>query len=193
MVKLTQLSKRDRRLLAVAGIALLLYFPIQYVILPYWDAQGSVSENVEVKTRQVLKYRNVLLGQDSVKEALQAARQQTATQEAGLLASPTDALAGAEVQGLLREMVLSKGLTLRRSDVLPVRGLTPEYSKVSARMEVFGNMDQFVNLLVGMETAPRILYVEEMRLSPVQLNNPRNKQVMATLMVSALKPRVEGS
>ncbi|MCI0422062.1 MAG: type II secretion system protein GspM [Acidobacteria bacterium] len=192
-MKLTQLSKRDRRLLGVAGIALLLYFPLQYFILPYWDAQGRASENIEAKTRQVLKYRKVLLGQDSVKEALKAAQQQTAQQESGLLSSPTDALAGAEVQGILREMVLSKGLTLRRSDALPVRGLTPEYSKVSTRMEVFGNMDQFVNLLVGMEIAPRILYVEEMRLTPVQLNNPRNKQVMATLMVSALKPRVQGS
>ncbi|MSO22702.1 MAG: hypothetical protein EXQ58_05490 [Acidobacteria bacterium] len=192
-MKLSQLSKRDRRLLGAAGIALLLYFPMQYFILPSWDAQGRVSENIQAKTRQVLKCRKVLLGQESVKEALQAAQQQTALQESGLLSSPTDALAGAEVQGILREMVLSKGLTLRRSDVLPVRGLTPEYSKVSARMEVFGNMDQFVNLLVGMETAPRILYVEEMRLTPVQLNNPKNKQVMATLMVSALKPRVQGS
>ena len=193
MVKLIQLSKRDRRLLSIAGVAVLLYFPLQYFIFPYWDAQGTVSQNIEAKTRQVLKYRKVLLSQDSVKEALQAAQQRTALQESGLLSSPTDALAGAEVQGILREMVLSKGLTLRRSDVLPVRGLTSEYSKVSARMEVFGNMDQFVNLLVGMETAPRILYVEEMRLTPVQLNNPRKKQVMATLMVSALKPRVEGS
>jgi hypothetical protein len=78
-------------------------------------------------------------------------------------------------------------MSFQRSDSLPVKGVSPEYSKVSTRVEMTGAINQLVDFLASFETAPKILFVEEMRISPVQMGNPKNKQVHATLMVSALK------
>jgi Tfp pilus assembly protein PilO len=107
--------------------------------------------------------------------------------ETGLLTSKSDPLANAEIQGLVKALATSKGMSFQRSDSLPVKGVSPEYSKVSTRVEMTGAINQLVDFLASFETAPKILFVEEMRISPVQMGNPKNKQVHATLMVSALK------
>jgi hypothetical protein len=107
--------------------------------------------------------------------------------ENGLLKSRADGLATAEIQGLVKDLAVSKGMTFRRTDLLPVKPVSPEYTKVSTRIEVLGAINQLVELLVSFESSPKILFVEEMRVSPLRLGNTKDKQVLATLLVSGLK------
>jgi Tfp pilus assembly protein PilO len=134
-----------------------------------------------------VNYRRILLGTDSVRAALEAAQKQTAIMESGLLSGRTDALASAELQGLVKEMALGKGLSLRRSDSAPSKAVSSEYGKVSIRVEVQGNIDQLVGLLATMETSPRILFLEEIRVTPISYGNPKNKQINSTQTISAMK------
>jgi Tfp pilus assembly protein PilO len=180
-------SSREKWLLAAAGVAVLAYLMMQHYILPYWDSLGTTSEKIEILSKRVTQYRRILKGQDSVKAALETVRRQASSMESGLLNSRADALANAEIQGLVKDLAVSKGMTFRRSDLLPVKPVSPEYSKVSTRVEVLGAINQLVDFLVSFESSQRILFVEEMRISPVQMGNPKNKQVLATLMVSGLK------
>jgi Tfp pilus assembly protein PilO len=181
------ISKREKGVIVAGGAVTLVFLLMQYVVLPYWDSLAVTTEKIEIQSKRVSSYRRVLRGQDSVKAALQAARQQTASLETGLLTSKSDPLANAEIQGLVKDLATSKGMSFQRSDSLPVKGASPEYSKVSTRVEITGTINQLVDFLASFETAPKILFVEEMRISPVQMGNPKNKQVHATLMISALK------
>jgi Tfp pilus assembly protein PilO len=180
-------SSREKWLLVAAGVAVLAYLMMQHYILPYWDSLGTTSEKIEILSRRVTQYRRILKGQNSVKAALETVRRQASSMESGLLNSRADALANAEIQGLVKDLAVSKGMTFRRSDLLPVKPVSPEYSKVSTRVEVLGAINQLADFLVSFESSQRILFVEEMRISPVQMGNPKNKQVLATLMVSGLK------
>jgi Tfp pilus assembly protein PilO len=160
---------------------------MQYFVLPYWDSLGTASGKIEAQSKRVTQYRRVLQGQASVRAALEVVQGQVSQAESGLLKSRTDALANAEIQGIVKDLAVSKGMTFRRTDLLPVKVVSPEYTKVSTRIEVLGAINQLVDLLVSFESGPKILFVEEMRISPLRLGSAKDKQVLATLMVSGLK------
>ena len=181
------ISGREKGLIAATGGAALIFVLMQYSVLPYWDSLAETSEKIDIQSKRISSYRRVLRGQDSVEAALRVAQQQTALMETGLLTNRSDALANAEIQGLVKDLAISKGMSFQRSDSLPVKSVSPEYSKVSTRVEITGAINQLVDLLAAFETAAKILFAEEMRISPVQMGNPKNKQVHATLMISALK------
>jgi hypothetical protein len=103
------------------------------------------------------------------------------------LTNHNDALANAEIQGLIKGLAGVQGLSLRRSDVLPVKTVSQDYEKVSTRVELMGSIDQLLNLLVNFQSAVKILFLEEMRVSPVQIGNPKEKRIVATLLISAVK------
>jgi Tfp pilus assembly protein PilO len=180
-------SEREKWLVAAAVAAVLFFFLADAYLLPYWDSLGERAEKIEIDSKRVASYRRILHGQDSVKAALEAVKQKTASIESGLLENRSDALATAEMQGLVKELVLSKGLTLARSDLQPVKSLSTDYSRVSTRVELAGSIDQFVSLLASIETGEKILSVDEVRLVPASPGNPKNKNVVISLVISALK------
>jgi len=186
-MKTLAISSREKWLLSMAVVAVPAFVLMQYVVLPYWDSMGTTSEKTEVQSKRVIQDRRILKGQDSVKAALEEVHRRAAQAESGLLNSRSDALANAEIQGIVKDLAVSKGMTFRRTDLLPVKPVSPEYTKVSTRIEVLGAINQLVDLLVTFEGGPKILFVEEMRISPLRLGNSKDKQVLATLMVSGLK------
>jgi Tfp pilus assembly protein PilO len=185
-----RLSQREKWMVLAAVSAVIVFFLADSYLLPYWDSFGESREKIQVDARRMASYRRVLHGQDSVKSALEAVKQRTHSIEQGLLKSETDALATAEMQGIVKQMVLAKGLTLRRTDLQPVKSISSDYSRVSTRVELAGAADQLVSLLAAMETSENILAVEELRISPAESGGTKNKNLVVNLVVSALK-RIE--
>jgi Tfp pilus assembly protein PilO len=185
-----RLSQREKWLVLAAVSAVIIFFLADSYLLPYWDSLGESREKIQVDARRVASYRRVLHGQDSVKAALEAVKQKTHSIEEGLLKSETDALATAEMQGIVKQMVLAKGLTLRRTDLQPVKIISSDYSRVSTRVELAGAADQLVSLLAAMETAENILAVEEIRITPAEAGGTKNKNLVINMVVSAIK-RIE--
>ena len=186
-MKRPRISQRESWLIMAAAGMAVMFILMKYWILPFWDSLQETPDDIEISAKRLLNYRKILLGQASVKAALETAGKETASLEARLLTSKTDTLAVAEIQGVVREVVMSKGMTLRRSELLPVKTVSPEYAKVSTRIETIGGIDQIVSLLLGFETSSKALFAEEVRITPIQFGNPRNKQVLVSMTVSALK------
>jgi len=187
------ISRRERWLIVAVGTTILVFVLMQYCVLPYWDSLTVTAEKIDIQAKRVSNHRRVLGGQDTVKATLEESYKQVALMESGLLTSRTDALGGAEIQGLVKDMAVSKGMVFRRSDLLPVKNISPEYSKISTRIEVHGNIHQLVDFLVSLGSSPTILFVEEMRISPAQMGDLKNKQVVSTLLISGLKTPDKGN
>jgi Tfp pilus assembly protein PilO len=185
-----RLSPREKWLVLAAVAAVIVFFVADSYVLPYWDTLVEANDKIQVDARRVANYRRVLHGQDSVKSALEAARQKMHSIEEGLLKSESDALATAEMQGLVKQRVLANGLTLRRTDLQPVKIVSSDYSRVSSRVEMVGAADQLVNLLVAIQTSGNIVAVDEIRLAPAEAGGLKNKNLVIHLVVSALK-RIE--
>jgi len=186
-LKSIKVSNREKWLVAMALASILVYYVANSFLFPYLDSSSAMAEKIAIHAKRLTNYRRLLRGQDSVRAALDETQRQLVSAEMGLLENSIDALANAELQGLIKEIVRAKGLNFRRSDLLPVKNVSPEYSKVSTHIEMTGNLDQVVALLTGLETAPQIIFVEELRILPMETNNLKNKQVSASLMISGLK------
>ena len=184
---MNRLSGRERTLLVWGGLALALYLLLDLLLLPVWDSLGETRANAEFQARRVYNYRRMLQRQDRTRSELDQLRRRTQSLEQGLLDSPGDALAGAEIQGLVRDIAAAQGLTIRNSALAPVEPLGPRYSKVSTRINLSGGIHQWVDFLAAMGSGSRILFVEDLRIVPVRANDPKNKDIRVTLSVSALK------
>ena len=184
---MTRLSRREKTLLVWGGLALALYLLLDLLLLPFWDSLGETRANAEFQARRVHNYRRMLQRQDRTRSELDQLQRRTQSLEQGLLDSPGDALAGAEIQGLVRDIAAAQGLTIRNSDLLPVEEISPRYSKVSTRISLSGGIHQWVDFVDAMGTGPKILFVEDLRIVPVRANDPKNKDIRVTLSVSALK------
>ena len=184
---MTRLSPRERKLLVWVGLALALYLLLDFAVLPWWDTLSETQAAAEIQARRVRNYRRILQGQDRTRSELARLRQRTQTLEQGLLDSAGDALAGAEIQGLVRDIAAARGLTIQNSDLAPVEPVSPRYSKVSTRISLSGGIHQWADFVGSMGMGPKILFVENLRIVPVRANDPKNKDIRVTLSVSALK------
>jgi|WetSurMetagenome_2_1015567.scaffolds.fasta_scaffold358466_2 hypothetical protein len=181
------LSKRDRKLLLWAGIAVAVYVLLNYWILPHYDSLVEARDKIEVQERRVTNFRKILGGKSSAQGALAASQVRMANLEAGLLTSGSDALASAEIQGLVKNVVISKNMSFRRSDVLPVVALSREYSRVPTRVEIGGTIEQFHDLLKAFLLNPKHLVVEELRIVPLGGATATGKMIQINLTVSGLR------
>ncbi len=178
---------REKLLIVAAGAVAVIYVLGTTLVFPYWDKLSETSENIEVQTKRLVNYRKILRGQDTVKAALEETQRQLSTTEKGLLANKSDSLAAAEFQGLIKQLSTAQSVNVLRTEVLPVKAVSPEYGKLSARLEFSGSIDRVVNLMASFDSGERILFVEEMRISPTQINNPKKKDVRVTMTICALK------
>jgi len=180
-------STREKKLLVAGGIAAVLYLFCNSLIFPYWDKLSEAAGSIDIQTKRLLNYQKILLGQDTVKAALNEAQRQVSTAEKGLLTSKTDSLAAAEFQGLVKQLSSAQALNVVRTEALPVKPVSPEYGKVAVRMEVSGSISSLVDFLASLDAGERIICVEEMRISPTHINAPKKKDVRVTMTLSALK------
>ena len=184
---MTRLSRRERTLLLWGGLAVALYLLLDLLLLPFWDSLAETRANAEFQARRVGNYRRMLQEQDRTRSELDRFRRRAQSLEQGLLQSPGDALAGAEIQGLVRDVAAAQGLAIQNSALAPVKPLGPHYRKVSTRISLSGGIHQWADFVAAMGSGPRILFVEDLRISPVRADDPGNKDVRVTLSVSALK------
>ena len=187
---MTRLSRRERTLLVWGGLAAALYLLLALLLLPLWDSVAETGANAEFQARRVRNYQRMLQRQDRTRSELDRLRSRTESLEQGLLDSTGDALASAEIQGLVRDIAAAQGLTIQNSDLAPVEPLGPRYRKVSTRISLSGGIHQWVDFVAAMGSGPKILFVEDLRIAPVRVNHPKDKDIRVTLSVSGLK-RVE--
>ena len=127
-----------------------LYLLLVLLLLPFWDSLDDTRANADFQARRVRNYQRMLQQKDRVQFERDHLRRRAELLEQGLLDSPGDALAGAEIQGLVRDIAAAQGLTVRNSDLLPVEEISPRYSKVSTRISLRGGIHRWVDFVAAM-------------------------------------------
>lgn len=170
-----------------AAAAVVLYFLLNYWLLPFYDSLSESPEKIAVQEKRFMNYRRIMGGKNSVNEAMAAAQKQLASLETGLLTGQSDALASAEIQGLVKNLVISNGMTFRRSDTLPVSPISPEYSRVPTRVEIVGSIEQFHDLMINFSRGPKHLVLDEAKITPMAMGGKNNKSILLNLIVSGIR------
>ena len=182
-----KVSQREKRLLWITGIAVLLYLPVDLVILPWWDSRSEEAEKTRIQEKRLVNYQRILKDNGAFEDEFPRIRQQVADLEKGLLDSDSNSLAGAEIQGLVRNMAIGIGLVVHSTDLLAEQKVNDQYTKISTRILLRGSIDHLVSFLVALETGQKLLFLEEVQIDPTHQNVPKEKKIRATLRLSGLK------
>lgn len=130
------------------------------VLIPWVSKNAELSEAIAKSQDQLLRYRNLV----GTKPALQAELERVSNNDAYkafYFDAPTQALAGAQLQGLVQEIVTSAQGRLISTQLLPEeKNSNPP--RVAIRTQIQGSTDSLLDVLYQLERARPFLFVDRM-------------------------------
>ena len=184
------LSRRERTLVTLAvGVGVLLG-GWTLVVEPILEHYRQAAELVPAR-EQVLAQKRELIG----RRAAIAAELDTTTARIDKLAerfltSATPAVAASELQKLVKDMAAQAKTEVRSERVLPPaeRG---EILEIPVEIAVSCEIRQLVDLLAKLDSAPKLLPVQDLKIRVVNVSQP--KDLLVTLTVSGfILPTAQG-
>lgn len=179
------LSQRDRRALLLLGAAVAVFLVLQFGVLPR-TAGGVVSSTpVDVLERRLLRLQQVAQQKPRAAAEAQTAARELAAIEQGLLKAATPALASAQMQQILKDLLTSQGINLQASEFGMVKAVGEDYAQVPLTVIFICSIDQWINWMAAVRNAPQLLSTVEMRLLPKE---PAKKTVEVRMVVAGYIP-----
>ena len=171
-----RLSKRERRLVLLSGVIILIFIGKYAVVSPFLERRQWVQNQLESQPRLLEKNLRYLGQKDLMVASLETVRGQIKAQEPKLLTGDTPSVSASDLQETVQAMAAREG-----TQVISTRVLNPEpagtFSKISIRMEIGGEIQQIANLIRGIESSPKLLVVDELNVRslfrPVGVPEPR--------------------
>jgi Tfp pilus assembly protein PilO len=158
-----RLSKRERGLTILTAVIVLVFIAKFAVITPFLERREWVKNQLESQPQLLQKNLRYLAQKEALLVALEAARAQIKMQEPKLLTGDTPSVSASDLQETVQAMATREG-----TQVITTRVLNPEtagsFSKIGIQMEIGGQIQQIANLIRGIETAPKLLVIDEINV-----------------------------
>jgi Tfp pilus assembly protein PilO len=175
-------SKRERALVVVTVVILLVVLGRISVINPYMARREWVQTQLEIQPQLLEKNLRYIGQKEQLNAALEAARNDIKARESKLLTGDTPSVNASDLQETVQAMAVKEG-----TQVITTRVLNPEptgaFSKIAIQMEVGGQVDQVATLVRGIETSPKLLVIDEINIRslfrPTGLSQQGSPQVAA--------------
>jgi len=170
-----RLSKRERTIFFLAFSLFALVVARYLVINPYLARRAWVKDQLEVKFQQ-LENQNRYLGRgNELEEQIKILRVRLKQLESGLLEGDTAAVTASALQETVRAIAAKEGV-----QIVATRVLNPEpigsFLKVPIQVEVDGEVEQVASLIKGIDTAPKLLVVNELTIRSLRPRARRRRQ-----------------
>ena len=175
--------QKDKRALWAAGAALALFALFRFAIFPAWDFLQEARSTLPGRQQTLEKYRDVLRAAELRRTETSLLEARLRQAEAELLASETPALAAAEMQDLMKQLMAEQSIEIRSSAFLPVKPLGDHYLQVPLGVQFQCTMDQLVNFLERIARGPKRLAISNLAL---QMANSRTKRLGVNMSVAGV-------
>ena len=158
-----RLSGRERGLVVATGVILLLVLARYFLIAPFLERREWVRNQLEIQPRLLEKNLRYVGQKETMAAALEAAQNELKAVEPKLLTGDTPSVSASDLQDTIQALASREG-----TQVITTRVLNPEpagaFTRIPIQMEIGGQIDQVANLIKGIETAPKLLVVEELNV-----------------------------
>ena len=178
-----EINQRDKRALWAVGVALALFVSFRFGIFPAWDLLQEASVNLPDRQKTLEKYREVIQAAELRRTEISSLEAQLREAEASLLASETSALASAEMQELVKQLMAAQSIEIRSSAFLPVRPLGDDYLQVPLGLQFHCSLDQLASFLEEIGRGPKRLAISNLAL---QTANAREKLISVNMNVAGI-------
>jgi Tfp pilus assembly protein PilO len=175
------LSRRERMLVGFALAVGVVIGGWMLVIEPILDHTRSAAELVPAREQVLQQRRELIARHAAIIAETDATTKRLDKLAEGFLTSATPAVAASELQKLVKDMAAQAKTEIRSERILPPaeRG---ELLEIPVEIAVSCEIRQLVDLLALLDSAPKLLPVQDLKIRVVNLSQP--KDLLVTLTVS---------
>ncbi|MGZ3536937.1 MAG: type II secretion system protein GspM [Thermodesulfobacteriota bacterium] len=192
--KIRKVSQK-KVLWVVAGIAIcvLIY---AFAVVPLLEAAKKAEEEIALKKKTVLKYREYLQNRKAVEEELDRTLKQYEEVRERLLPGETPQIGAATLQEIVKGLSEKNSIAIRSFRMLEPKE-ADSYRKISIQVD-FNPISSMLNLgrfIYDIEHHQKELMISEMDLLVFNIRMPNNIQgsmVISGLMMKGIKPKEKG-
>ncbi len=178
-----EINQKDKRALWVVGAALALFVLFRFGIFPAWDRLQEASTSLQVQQKTFEKYREVIQATVVRRVEISSLEERLREAEAGLLASETSALASAEMQELVKQLMAAQSIEIRSSAFFPAKPLGDDYLQGPLGLQFQCSLDQLVSFLEEIGRGPKRLAISNLAL---QTANAKEKLLSVNMNVAGI-------
>ena len=158
-----RLSKREKGLVALTLLILALVIGRYLILVPILERREQVKTELELQPQRLEKNLRYIDQKGEIMAALERARAELKAFEPALLAGDTPSVSASDLQQAVQGLATKDG-----TQVISTRVLNPEvmgpFTKISIQLEIAGQIVQIANIVRGIETADRLLAINEINI-----------------------------
>lgn len=196
---LSKLSRSSRRLLALLILVTLVTTIVAVITLPIRSALVSYDDSIADLEFRLKKYNEMAQLEEPLKVRLESLTSRQATAE-GLLKGESQAIAGANLQALFKQIVLSAGGRLESTQVLP-GSASGVMDWIGIRAQFSGDIETLQRVLYGIEFNKPTLFVDKIEIRTKRMRRSRRistpaeqaQELSVSLEVSGYRRNEESS
>lgn len=175
------LSRRERVMVGLALAVGVLLGGWLLVVEPILERNRSAAELVPAREQVLQQKRELIARRASIATELAATSAKFDKLAEGFLTSATPAVAASELQKIVKDMAAQAKTEVRSERILPPadRG---ELLEIPVEIAVSCEIRQLVDLLARLESAEKLLPVQDLKVRVVNLSQP--KELLVTLTIS---------
>jgi general secretion pathway protein M len=159
MMPLERMPLRDRRILALGLLLSLVLLFVMLVLVPMLQSVLRTQQGVGDAAFRVERLQGVIAQLPALERRVTALEAAVAAQDT-VLHEPSEALAGAALQGLVSGMITRHGGQIQSIRLLPVKDAEAGLQRLALRVQFRGDSDTLALALAEMETLRPLLFID---------------------------------
>jgi Tfp pilus assembly protein PilO len=176
-----KISKRDKRILTIGFIAVVITLIMNYVLFPFIESEKDIRERTQQKEMVLQKYEKIMNQREEIEKKLNQLRGNQNKLNNKLLKGSTPPLAAAEMQKVLEKLSKTHELELKSVKVKDEeeRG---EFLAIPLEIRLVTDLNRTRKFLADLEKNPKYLTIPKLKISVKNQRDP--KEVIVTLVVT---------
>ncbi len=169
---MSSLSRRERRLIMGAVAVAVLVGGWLLLVEPAMERNRIAQEVIPARQELLARRLELVSRKDAIAGDLEAVNGKINTLGGRFLTAATPGVAASELQKIVKDTAGQVNTEVRSERILPTvdRG---EILEVPIEITVSGEIRQLVDLLARLETAPKLLTIQDLKLRVVNVSQPK--------------------
>ena len=175
------ISKRDKKILTIGGLAVAAFLFITYVISPFFESEQEIRDKTEQREGLLKKYEKIINQKSEVEKNLAQMKRKLAKIKGKLLKGSTPSLAAAEMQKMLEKISKVHDLELKSVKVKEAEK-EGDFLVIPLELRLTTDLNRTRKFLTDLEKNQKYLIIPQLKISVKNQRDP--KEVIVTIVVS---------
>ena len=175
------ISKRDKKILTIGGLAVAAFLFITYVITPFFESEQEIRDKTEQREILLKKYEKIINQKSEVEKNLAQMKRNLSKIKGKLLKGSTPSLAAAEMQKMLEKISKVHDLELKSVKVKEAEK-EGDFLVIPLELRLTTDLNRTRKFLTDLEKNQKYLIIPQLKISVKNQRDP--KEVIVTIVVS---------